>query len=135
MSSPLSGSCQCGEVRFEVEGEFEHFMLCHCKYCQKDTGSAHAANLLGTTATLRWISGADHPVQYTIPGTRHTRAFCPTCGSALPSRQLDGSLLVVPAGSLDSAVDRAPDAHIFLASRADWDSEPERLPGHPTYPA
>jgi len=135
MPNKLSGSCQCGRNRFEAEGEFERFMLCHCKYCQKDTGSAHAANLLGTTATLRWLSGEDGHTAYTIPGTRHTRAFCTTCGSAVPSWQLDGTLLVVPAGSLDSGVNRTPDAHIFVASRASWDCELEKLPNHDTYPA
>ena len=39
------GSCLCGEVRFEVTGDFERFFLCHCGRCRKDTGSAHAANL------------------------------------------------------------------------------------------
>ena len=45
MSNTYSGSCLCGEIRFEIEGEFELFYLCHCEYCRKDTGSAHAANL------------------------------------------------------------------------------------------
>jgi hypothetical protein len=45
MSNTYSGSCLCGEIRFEIEGEFERFYLCHCEYCRKDTGSAHAANL------------------------------------------------------------------------------------------
>ena len=35
------GSCLCGKVTFEIEGNFEQFFLCHCERCRKDTGSAH----------------------------------------------------------------------------------------------
>ena len=48
------GSCLCGTVRFKVEGEFDSFYLCHCQHCQKDTGSAHAANLFSSSAKLIW---------------------------------------------------------------------------------
>lgn len=48
-----SGSCLCGEVTFEIEGDFEDFYLCHCERCRKDTGSAHAANLFSSTAKLK----------------------------------------------------------------------------------
>ena len=52
------GSCLCGTVRFEIKGDFDSFYLCHCQYCQKDTGSAHAANLFSQSAKLVWRSGA-----------------------------------------------------------------------------
>ena len=134
MSSAHPGSCLCGAVRFEVEGEFERFYLCHCAYCRKDTGSAHAANLFSSTATIRWLSGQDKLSHFRLPGTRHGRSFCPVCGSALPSVQMDGKLLVVPAGSLDGPVPVMPDAHIFVASRADWDAGLERVPRVEKFP-
>jgi len=52
------GSCLCGEVRFEIVGNFERFFLCHCGRCRKDTGSAHAANLFSSTAKVHWLSAA-----------------------------------------------------------------------------
>jgi hypothetical protein len=39
MTTRHYGSCLCGAVRFEVEGSFECFFLCHCSFCRKDTGS------------------------------------------------------------------------------------------------
>lgn len=128
MGSTHSGSCLCGAVRFEVTGEFERFYLCHCSHCRKDSGSAHAANLFSSRARVCWLSGEDRLSHFRLPGTRHARSFCSICGSALPSVQMDGALLVVPAGSLDGAVPRMPDAHIFTASRANWDSALERVP-------
>jgi hypothetical protein len=122
------GSCLCGAVRFEVEGEFQQFYLCHCGHCRKDTGSVHAANLFAPGATLRWITGKDQVTCFTLPSTRHSKCFCSTCGSALPSVQLENALLVVPAGSLDSDITLKPDAHIFGSSRAHWDNGLEEIP-------
>jgi len=128
MNTQHSGSCLCGAVRFEVAGEFEQFYLCHCEYCRKDTGSAHAANLFSSRATLRWMSGEEEVRQFDLPGTRHSKAFCSTCGSALPRTQMNGKLLVVPAGSLTTEVRIRPNAHIFMASRAGWDEALEKVP-------
>ncbi|MBN7798993.1 GFA family protein [Parahaliea mediterranea] len=128
MTSRTHGSCLCGNVRFAVEGEFEHFFLCHCGHCRKDTGSAHGANLFSSGATLTWLSGEEQVRSYTLPSTRHARSFCSNCGSALPNVQMDGKLLVVPAGSLDEALPVTPDAHIFCANRADWDRDLQNIP-------
>lgn len=119
MTEKHSGSCLCGAARFEIEGSFERFFLCHCEYCRKDTGSAHAANLFASNATLKWLSGEDKVGFYNLPDTRHCKSFCSICGSALPYKR--NTYLIVPAGSLDTEVSIRPDAHIFVGSRAGWD--------------
>jgi hypothetical protein len=128
MSNRYSGSCLCGAVRFEIDGQFERFYLCHCEYCRKDTGSAHAANLFASNAVLTWVTGEDKVRQFNLPSTRHSRSFCIRCGSALPNMQMNGKLLAVPAGSLDSEVSIKPHAHIFVSSRAAWDDALEKVP-------
>lgn len=133
MNNCHQGSCLCGEVRFKVEGEFERFYLCHCAYCRKDTGSAHGANLFSSKASVDWLSGQDKAKTYSLPQTRHTRCFCTLCGSALP--HVVGNMVIVPAGSLDSDPAIAPDAHIFIASRAPWDSDLASVPGFDGPPA
>ena len=40
------GSCICGEVAFEVEGPFDHFLNCHCSRCRKATGTAHSCEVI-----------------------------------------------------------------------------------------
>jgi len=84
MSNTYAGSCLCGEARFEILGEFERFYLCHCEFCRKDTGSAHAANLFSSTAVLKWVAGEDKTRQFNLPGTRHSKCFCSKCRAALP---------------------------------------------------
>jgi hypothetical protein len=122
------GACQCGAVRFQISGTFESFFLCHCARCRKDTGSAFAANLFSSTATLTWLSGRDGIKTYRVPDTRHERSFCSECGSALPRIEGPGTMVVVPAGSLDSAIDIRPNAHICFAGRAPWDADLEGVP-------
>jgi hypothetical protein len=123
-----SGSCLCGEVAFEIEGEFETFYLCHCSRCRKDTGSAHGANLFSSSASLRWVSGEDKITSFTLPSTQHTKSFCSICGSALPNVLMGGELLVVPAGSLDCDLSIGPTAHIFVSSKANWDEDLHTIP-------
>ncbi|WP_442581526.1 GFA family protein [Mesorhizobium sp. ASY16-5R] len=132
MVPTMSGSCQCGGVSFRISGAFESFFLCHCSRCRKDTGSAHAANLFSSEAAVTWLSGQGSIKTYRVPETRHEKSFCSECGSALPRVQ-DG-FVVVPAGSLDSAVPIRPTAHICFASRAEWDERLEdvaRMDGLP----
>jgi hypothetical protein len=135
MKNTHSGSCLCGAVQYKVDGDFERFYLCHCQHCRKDSGSAHAANLFSTSAALTWVLGKDNVVFFNLPSTRHSRSFCSVCGSALPCLQAEGKLLVVPAGSLDTAVPNKPDAHLFVASKANWDERLEGFPKMETYPS
>jgi hypothetical protein len=134
MNNVHSGSCLCEQIKFEITGNFEHFYLCHCKHCQKDTGSAHAANLFSTTATLNWIIGKEKVKTYLLPSTRHSKSFCTDCGSALPNLQMEGKLLVVPAGSLNSSLSILPEAHIFCSSKACWEEGFESIKRFEQYP-
>lgn len=133
MQAQYSGSCLCGAVRFNIEGAFERFYLCHCSHCRKDTGSAHAANLFSSTAKLEWLSGQDKVSTFNLPQTRHTRSFCSICGSALP--HASEKMLVVPAGCLDTGLVIGADANIFTASRAAWDRDLASAPGFEAFPS
>jgi len=120
------GSCLCGNVTFEIRGDFQSFYLCHCRFCRKDTGSAHAANLFSSSATLQYLTGEHLVKTFDYQASGHIKSFCQECGSALPNIQQEG-LLVVPAGSLDSEVPIRPNAHIFYADKANWDHDLQKI--------
>ena len=128
MAVSYKGSCLCGEVAFEIDSEFNSFYLCHCRYCQKDTGSAHAANLFSRPDQIRWISGQNKITTFKLPSTRHSKSFCSNCGSAVPCVEGQGTLLAVPAGSLDTTISIKPTAHIFMASKACWEDSLDAIP-------
>ncbi|UXZ55876.1 GFA family protein [Halomonas sp. 7T] len=121
------GSCLCGNTKFEVQGDLDSFYLCHCQHCQKDTGSAYAANLFLKSAKLTWLAGSEDVTTFTLPGSRHKKGFCKFCGSALPSIHEPG-LLVIPAGSLDTEVFMSPTAHIFTSRKAGWEEAMNDIP-------
>lgn len=123
MVSKHSGSCLCGAVTFEAEGEFEKFFLCHCSRCRKFSGTAHASNLFSSNATLTWLSGEDRIKTFQLPDTRYIKLFCSECGSPVP--RLREGMLMVPAGCLETPVEIKPTAHIFYADKADWDDHLE----------
>ena len=123
--SDYQGSCLCGAVTFLIKGQFDSFYLCYCSYCQKDSGSAHAANLFSQSAVLHWKSGLDAVTTFNLPGSRHSRSFCKHCGSAVPGSEILG-VLMVPAGSLDCEIDITPTARIFTSRQHRWVSDINR---------
>lgn len=133
MTNQHQGSCLCGGVRFRISGELERFFLCHCTRCRKDSGSAHGANLFSSKASIEWLSGQDTVRTFNLAQTRHTRSFCTNCGSAVPCAT-DG-MLVIPAGSLDGDPEILPNAHIFFASRASWDTDLAGVPSFDEIPS
>jgi hypothetical protein len=78
----IRGSCLCGGVRYEVDGELGPVALCHCGMCRKASGTAFATNASTARATFRLVAGAELVQRYTSsPGNR--RCFCRACGSPL----------------------------------------------------
>ncbi|MEJ8574710.1 GFA family protein [Microbaculum marinum] len=128
MTARYSGSCLCGAVSFEFDGEFERFFLCHCQRCRKGSGTAHAANLFLSPERFEWLAGADEVKAYRVPESRRVSCFCSICGSPVPTLNEEHGIVKVPAGCLDSPVPKRPDAHIFMASKADWDFDLADVP-------
>lgn len=133
MTDTLNGSCLCGAVTFQCQGEVQRFYFCHCSRCRKGTGSSNAANLFVAEANLNWQQGEQLVQRYLLPESRHGRSFCRHCGSPLPTVLGNSGMVMVPAGSLDSDVTATPTAHIFMASRANWDHDLETVPAYAAF--
>lgn len=128
------GSCLCGGVQFEVNGDFEKFFLCHCSRCRKNTGSAHCANLFSSSATIHWLSGKEMVKTYYLPETRHAKSFCSNCGSAMPTEAANGKMIVVPAGCLDDDINTKPTAHVFIDDKSNWEEAMHSAPKFSEFP-
>lgn len=127
----LKGSCLCGAVRYQVTGEPQRFVHCHCSRCRKATGTGHASNMFLQPAALEWLSGEEQLRSFKVPeAKRFTNVFCAICGSRLP-RVLQGTdAVVIPAGSLDDEPPLKPQSRIFYGSRAAWSCDAGELPVH-----
>ncbi len=122
------GSCLCGGIAYEVEGELGEFGYCHCRSCQKASGSAHGANapvdrgrfrLTGSTDTLREIESS----------TGKFRAFCSRCGSPVYAYlAASPEVLRLRLGSLDTPFPKQPRARTFVSENASWHPIGDDLP-------
>ena len=85
--SALSGGCACGRVRYECEEVSIVDLICHCRDCQRASGSAYASmsvvpsDKLTLTRELKY-----HAVKSDSGGTMR-RGFCPECGSPVAARE------------------------------------------------
>jgi hypothetical protein len=132
MSFPLTGTCLCGSVRFEVSEPFVSSNYCHCTRCQRRTGTGASANARARSDSFRILSGEDRLRSYK-PDTGAEKFFCGDCGSALFSRNpSDSEHVGVRLGALDDDPGIRPAARQFVAYAAAWEEIPEDgLPRHP----
>lgn len=126
-----AGSCLCGAVRFEIEGELAGIQLCHCSMCRKASGAAFAANMPVAAQNFRIVSGEASLKSYaSSPGKE--RLFCAECGSPVISRTAAAPGMVrVRAGLLAEPVDARPVFHFHVASKASWAPIEDDLPKYP----
>jgi hypothetical protein len=132
---PITGSCLCNKVSYEIKGNIGIFQYCHCSRCRKISGSAFAANILVSPDDFRWLNGEVLVARFELKEAKHfATSFCTVCGSYLPWLAQSGKVIVVPAGTLDDDPEIRPSQNIFCASRASWYKEPGSLPEYDELP-
>jgi hypothetical protein len=116
-----AGSCLCGNIKYEIDGELSDFGHCHCQSCRKASGSAFGANAGVERAAFRLVSGADTLREFeSSPGK--LRVFCSRCGSPIYAYLTKSpDLLRVRLGSLDTPLDARARAHTWVSDKADWE--------------
>ena len=118
----LTGGCFCGAVRYRLTDRPMFVHCCHCRECQRRTGSAFVVNALIETSCVELTQGA--PVQKRIPSTsgRPQDLFCcEACATPLWSDYgARGWLRFVRVSSLDDPTAVTPDIHIYTRTRLPW---------------
>jgi hypothetical protein len=135
MSDDLEGGCFCGAVRYRLTAAPMIVHCCHCRDCQRQTGSAFVINALIETDRITMLSGAPEPVSVpTYSGRPHDIYRCPTCKTALWSDYgRRPALRFVRVGTLDDPGALPPDVHIFTRSKLSWVGLPEDVPAFEIY--
>lgn len=132
----ISGSCLCGSVQYDIEGDLKRFSHCHCQRCRKATGTGHASNILvSPLSSLNWVRGESLLARYKVPeAKRFYNCFCSNCGSPMPREISQLDAVLVPAGSADGELPVLPQHRIFWDSRALWSCPAGNLPVFSEYP-
>ena len=119
----MTGGCACSAVRYRLTEKPLIVHACHCRDCQKLTGSAFVINLwierdfLETEASrlksYRLTAGSGHA---------HEVFYCESCGTRLWSKfqAVPGDTIMLRAGTLDDPASVTPDVHIFTRSKLPW---------------
>ena len=135
MSDAYTGGCACGAVRYECSAEPFLAVNCHCRDCQRASGTAYTSGLLVPGAALRVTKGT--PKWYTSAadsGRRVSRGFCPECGSPVLARNEAYPMFVIAAASLDDPSGHRPSRDVWTASAQPWDHMDPAVPRFATYP-
>jgi hypothetical protein len=118
----MTGGCLCGAVRYRAAARPSRTVACHCKFCQRATGSAFAV----------WPTFLEKQVEITgKPTTFETRSdesgrwirlhFCPRCGSTLYSTWQEGrGEVAFLGGTLDDTAAIGVDYHVWTRSKQHW---------------
>jgi hypothetical protein len=122
----LTGACMCRSVRFEVADAFRYAAFCHCSNCRRTTGSAFKPFAGIERAKLAVVEGEDRLLIY--GGENAHDAHCAACGSLLYSVVRDGAFVHVAMGTLVDDPAIRPTHHIFVGSKASWDTIADGLP-------
>jgi len=111
------GSCLCGAVSFQIEGDLHPPDACHCRMCRKVSGHFWASTDLPESALT--LSGADK-VTWFQSSEKVKRGFCSVCGSALFWKPIFKDKIAVAMGALDTPTGTHLGMHIFVADKGDY---------------
>ena len=117
----ISGSCFCGDIRFEIQGELPPLYQCHCSECRKTTGSNANAGLLILRKNFTWLAGEEQIKTY-LKASGFRINFCPSCSSPVPNIVTKlPTLMWIPVGLIDSDLPSTVQHHLYVNSKANWD--------------
>lgn len=123
----LSGGCQCGAVRFRIEGEPGRASICWCRMCQKAYGGPFGALVTVSQSDLTWTRGQRSTFQ---SSDAITRGFCAACGTPLTYEYSDEKIdLAVFAFDDPAAV--APVVQLMVERRPAWMDHLADMPVRP----
>ena len=135
MTESFDGGCACGALRYRMRSRPMFVHCCHCKDCQRQTGSAFVLNALIEADRVELVAGDPVPSPMPTDSGRPHRVFrCPDCGTAVWS-EYGGvkALRFIRVGTLDDPAALPPDVHIYTRSKLPWVALPPDTPAFEAY--
>jgi hypothetical protein len=130
-----SGRCACGQVTYETDADPLRMVNCHCRDCQRASGSAYAAILAFPRDAVKLAGDVRYFAVTSERGNKMERGFCPQCGSPLMIKaQASPDALYIAAASLDDPSQHKPTVQIWMKSAQSWDHIDDTVPRFSTRP-
>ncbi len=119
----LEGGCTCGSIRYQMVSKPMFVHCCHCRWCQRETGTSFALNAMIEADRVALLKGTPESVNTpTNSGKGQKISRCPNCHIAVWSNYAGAgdSVHFVRVGTLDNPDSLPPDIHIFTATKQSW---------------
>ena len=123
--SSISGGCQCGAIRYRIDGPLGSAGTCHCRMCQKAFGSWGAALVSVPVSSLAWTRG--EPSEFRSSAIV-ARGFCADCGTPLYMKEDGYAIWEIAIGTLDDPRAAPPDHQVGVESELPWFATLHTLP-------
>ena len=132
-----TGGCQCGAVRYEVVGEPRQVIVCHCRECQRQSGSAFGMTMVVDEAALRIVQGEPKLfTRKTDSGREILCGFRPQCGTRIYHKpQYRPGTISVKPGTLDDTSWLKPGTHLWTVRKQGWVRVPDDVVVHEKQPS
>jgi len=132
VSKAKTGQCVCGEVSYSIDGEPKRITICHCKWCQRRTGSAFGVEVVfdENQITINDQSVTRYRHLSDESGRWLDQHFCRKCGSNIGfTLEAVPGIRTIAAGTFDDPLwlqsKSVQRIHVFTRSAQDWASIPE----------
>ncbi len=135
-STSQEGGCTCRHVRYRLTSRPLFVHCCHCRWCQRDTGTAFALNAMIEADRVELLEGEPEPVMTPTASGKGQKIWrCPRCRIAVWSNYAGAgdSVRFVRVGTLDDPDTMPPDIHIFTMSKQPWVVLPAGTPAVSEY--
>jgi hypothetical protein len=121
----VSGGCQCGAVRYHATAMLDNAHICHCRMCQKATGSVVWPFFTVRKDRFNWTRG--EPAHFRSSAVAQ-RGFCAACGTPLTFAPIGAETIDVGIGTLDRPAELHPTAQYWIGARVPWFADMPTLP-------
>lgn len=128
----IEGGCLCGQVRYKSEADTLLTVICHCKNCQKNSGTAYSTNIALPRGSIAFEGDMSVYADQGDSGQRVNRYFCPNCGSNIMTEpDAIDTLSIIKVGTLDDTSWVTPSMEIFCDSAQGWTRVDMEIQSHP----
>jgi hypothetical protein len=121
MTQHFEGGCLCGSVRYVLTAPPNYVYFCHCRDCQRESGSPFVTDMNVDRASLRITGPLTRYSRTGDSGRSVHRNFCTACGTTLLTEfDVDPDHVSIKACSLDDPSWVKPDRHLFTSRTQPW---------------
>ncbi|MDB6064634.1 MAG: Gfa-like protein [Pedosphaera sp.] len=136
ITTPFSGGCACGAIRYESTAEPVMMLHCHCRDCQQSSGGPFSSFVIVPTEAFKLLQGSlRFHASPSEMGGKTRRGFCPECSSPIYGKpDLIPHIIAIRTASLDDPNWFNPQADVWTSDAHPWDQMDPALPKFEKYP-